>query len=273
MITDLRTFELPGADLDLSRMPGHWLLARMGKRVLRPGGLELTRKMLAALAVNKDDHVVEFAPGLGTTTRIVLGQSPASYTCVDRDPAAARAARRVLRPEDTIHQGSASHTGLDPESATVVFGEAMLTMHTAAQKQAIVQEAHRVLREGGRYGIHELALMPDDLPETDKKEVQQALSDAIRVGARPLTVAEWRDLLEDAGFDVTFSATAPMHLLESRRLIADEGVLGAMRITANILRTPPALRRVLTMRSVFKRYASQMCALTVVARKRKEASR
>ncbi|MEZ4790281.1 MAG: hypothetical protein R2811_09715 [Flavobacteriales bacterium] len=30
-------------DLDLHKAQGHLLLARMGKRVLRPGGMELTR--------------------------------------------------------------------------------------------------------------------------------------------------------------------------------------------------------------------------------------
>ena len=37
------------------KMPGHWLLAKMGKRVLRPGGLELTRAMLDRLAVGPHD--------------------------------------------------------------------------------------------------------------------------------------------------------------------------------------------------------------------------
>ncbi|MFP4173650.1 MAG: SAM-dependent methyltransferase, partial [Candidatus Hydrogenedentota bacterium] len=35
----------------MERMPGHWVLAQMGKRVLRPGGMELTRAMLEALAI------------------------------------------------------------------------------------------------------------------------------------------------------------------------------------------------------------------------------
>ena len=30
--------EVPGYGLDYSKIPGHWLLAQMGKRVLRPGG-------------------------------------------------------------------------------------------------------------------------------------------------------------------------------------------------------------------------------------------
>ena len=46
-------------------MPGHWLLAKLGKRVLRPGGLALTRAMLDRLNIQTQDSVIEFAPGLG----------------------------------------------------------------------------------------------------------------------------------------------------------------------------------------------------------------
>ena len=35
-ITDKMT--LPGSEMAASKMPGHWLLARLGKRVLRPAG-------------------------------------------------------------------------------------------------------------------------------------------------------------------------------------------------------------------------------------------
>ncbi len=55
---------LPGADLDANRMPGHWLLARLGKRVLRPGGLELTRRLVESLDIRSSGSVAELAPGL-----------------------------------------------------------------------------------------------------------------------------------------------------------------------------------------------------------------
>ena len=45
-------------------MPGGWLLARMGDRVLRPVGPELTLKMLDALSIGSDDAVLELPPGL-----------------------------------------------------------------------------------------------------------------------------------------------------------------------------------------------------------------
>ncbi|MEO9147676.1 MAG: hypothetical protein ABI237_19170 [Ginsengibacter sp.] len=42
---------------------GHWLLSKMGKRVLRPGGKELTLRMLKELSITQEDRVMEFAPG------------------------------------------------------------------------------------------------------------------------------------------------------------------------------------------------------------------
>lgn len=264
---------LPGAQLDAKRMPGHWLLARLGKRVLRPGGLELTRRMLDGLEIGPGTDVVEFAPGLGTTTRQVLARAPASYVGIERDPAAAHLTERLLRPgRDEVRQGVAAQTGLAPATASVVFGEAMLTMQTEEQKVAIVREAHRLLRVGGRYGIHELALTPDALPEGDKEEIQRALSDSIHVGARPLTVSEWKGLLEANGFEVTACATAPMLLLEVRRVIADEGLLGALRIAWNLLKSAAARRRVFGMRAVFRRYATRLCGVTLVARKKAVAA-
>ena len=77
-------------------MPGHWLLAKMGKRVLRPGGLELTKRLLSDLAVTENDDVVEFAPGLGITARMTLARKPKSYIAVEREPAAAASVATYL---------------------------------------------------------------------------------------------------------------------------------------------------------------------------------
>ena len=267
---DSQNETLPGAQLDLSKMPGHWLLARMGKRVLRPGGLEMTRRMLDALHITSEDRVVELAPGLGATARITFAQQPASYTAVERDPYAARIVQRLLSgPEQQCVLGNANDTGLPDVSADVVYGEAMLTMQVASQKAAIVAEASRVLRKGGRYAIHERCLAPDDIHDALKADILKDVSDAIHVGARPLTVSEWCEILESAGLvvDPQSCTTAPMHLLEPRRVLADEGIVGTLRIVWNVLRTPAARQRILRMRRVFRRYANHLCAITLVARK------
>ena len=255
--------------LNTTKMPGHWLLARLGKRVLRPGGRELTHQMLNGLCIKPSDDVVEFAPGLGFTAQLTLNQKPASYTAVERDEAAADVVRRYLIGNNqTCLIGRAEETGLSDATATVVYGEAMLTMQTPGKKQQIVQEAFRLMKPTGRYGIHELCLVPEDLDEETKQEIQRALTGAIHVGARPLTVSEWRTLLETEGFIVHTQATAPMHLLETKRLIQDEGFWGAIRFVGNVLRDSEARQRVKTMRKVFQTYEENLAAIMLVGIKR-----
>src|ERR1700730_13587796 len=155
---------MPGEALKAEKMPGHWLLARLGKRVLRPGGRQLTLRMIEALNVRPSDEVIEFAPGLGDTARLTLKRNPASYTAVERDKDAAALVQKFLQgPEQRCRVGLAEHTGLPDTSATVVYGEAMLSMQTPQHKIGIVREACRLLKPGGRYGIQELCLVPNDL--------------------------------------------------------------------------------------------------------------
>ena len=107
-------------------------------------------------------------------------------------------------------RGEAARTGLPDASVDAVFGEAMLTMQTDAHKADIVAEAFRVLRPAGRYAIHELALRPDGVDDSVKTEIRTALARSIKVNARPLTAAEWTNLLTAAGFDLQTVSFAPM---------------------------------------------------------------
>jgi SAM-dependent methyltransferase len=255
----------PGGGLKTEKMPGHWVLARMGKRVLRPGGMELTRRMLAGLRINEADEVVEFAPGLGVTARLTLALRPASYTAVERDEAAARIVKGYIVGERRrVVVGSAAETGLPAASATVVYGEAMLTMQTDETKRQIVREAARLLRPGGRYAIHEMCLR-DSVGGDVRREVERALTGVVHHGVRPLTISEWRRLLEGEGFEVRTTETVPMALLEPARVIRDEGFFRAARFAFNVLRDADARRRVFEMRRVFRQRRRQLGAVAITA--------
>lgn len=251
-------------------VPGHWLLARLGKRVLRPGGIELTRTLLARAGVAGAD-VLELAPGLGRTAIEILTRGPRSYVGAEADPDAAKIVRGVLAElgaeRGSVVVADAADTGLPDASSDVVIGEAMLTMQGDAAKHAIVAEAARVLRPNGRYAIHELALTPDTVAPEVSTDIRQSLARAIKVNARPLTVAEWSRLLAEHGLVVDHIATAPMALLQPRRVIADEGLLGALRFAKNVLVHRDARRRVLTMRRTFRKHRERLAAVAIVAHK------
>lgn len=242
------------------------LLARLGKRVLRPGGIELTRAMLDHVPL-RDADVVELAPGLGRTATEIINRGPGTYTGIDQDPGAVAAVNTIVRGHGEAHVGTAADTGLDDSCADVVVGEAMLTMQSEERKRSIVGEASRMLRPGGRYAIHELALMPETLDDGVKTDIRQSLARSIRVNARPLTLGEWREVLMDAGLEVEWTHTARMALLEPRRLLADEGLLRTLRFVFRVLTRPDARRRIVGMRRTFRRHRDHLIAVSLVARK------
>lgn len=265
-----RELPLPQSDRDPAHLQGHWLLARIGKHVLRPGGKKLTERMLANADIAGKD-VVEFAPGLGLTTRAILERDPKSYRGVDRDPQVVDIISKLTSEKATIPascvQRDAADTGLESNSADVVIGEAMLTMQTERGKQAIIGEAFRLLRAGGTYSIHELGLQPDNLDESVKDEVRKALARSIKVNARPLTEQEWRELLEAEGFEVLWRGKEPMALLDMKRNIADEGIGGVLRILRNVLGNKDIRARVLNMKHTFDKYSNELTGIAFVVRK------
>ncbi|MBP8824307.1 MAG: methyltransferase domain-containing protein [Flavobacteriales bacterium] len=257
------------ANQHLNAEQGHWLLARMGKKVLRPGGKELTMLLMGKLAISPTDELVEFAPGLGFTAGIALQKNPKSYTGVELNEEAAGILRKQIKGKGReIVIGNACCCPLKNATADKVYGEAMLTMQADHRKAEIIREAHRILRPGGLYGIHEIALTPDSMPEAGKKQIQHDLATTIKVNARPLTQAEWTTMLEAEGFTVESVMTNPMHLLETARIIDDEGFFRTLKITWNILTHPKARKRILEMRKVFRRHEASMSAIAIVARKK-----
>jgi SAM-dependent methyltransferase len=255
-----------GGHLPVDKIPAHWLMARLGKRVLRPGGVETTRWLLDAARITAHDDVIELAPGVGATARELLARRPASYVGIERDAAAARLIRDSLGV--SVANADASRSGLASGSASVVVGEALLSMQGDARKRAILREVHRLLRPGGRYVVHELGVTPDETGAEALSRIERDLSRSIRVNVRVGTPSRWRGWLEDEGFEVEARHVAPMRLLEPDRMIADEGVAGTARMLFNMLSTPGATRRLWDVGSTFRRHAAHLCAVALVARRR-----
>ncbi|MBK6732242.1 MAG: class I SAM-dependent methyltransferase [Bacteroidetes bacterium] len=253
----------------LNMEQGHWILAKMGKKVLRPGGKKLTTKLIENLKFTSEDDIVEFAPGLGFTASIALKSNPKTYTGIELNEEAAGILRKTINGNGKkIIIGNAAESTLQDNSSNKVYGEAMLTMQADHRKSEIIKEAYRILRKGGLYGIHELGLEPINIPEAEKAQIQRELSEVIKVNARPLTLHEWSDLLEKEGFVVINTETNAMSLLEIKRMIDDEGFFRTLKIGFNILTHAKARKKILAMRKVFRKYQHNLNAISIVAEKR-----
>jgi hypothetical protein len=146
----------------------------------------------------------------------------------------------------------------------VVYSEALLSMQQPQQKSRIIAEASRLLRTGGRYGIQELCLLPDDISASLRQQIQADMSKEIHVGVQPLCPHEWVRLFQENELRVTWIGTAPMHLLEPARLLRDEGIAGTSRIAFRAATNPALGKRILAMRRLFHKYGEHLGAISLV---------
>ena len=225
----------------------------------------MTEQLLGALAIRPNDAVVEVAPGLGATTQLILDAQPDSYVGVDRDPASADLVASLMSgPNRRVVNASASDTGLPDDSADVVFGEAYLTMQPDSMKHRIIGELARVTRPGGRFALHEVAYRPD-ADAAARERVAGQLQSTIKVNVSPMPESGWEELLTEHGFTVTKRVSAPLHLLEPRRLIADEGLANAFAFVRNVVRDKDARARVRSMRRAMSGNGRYLQAYGLVA--------
>jgi ubiquinone/menaquinone biosynthesis C-methylase UbiE len=247
---------------------GFWVLSKLGKKVLRPGGKELTKKIIDELFIQPNYKLVEFAPGKGLTTAMLLQEKPKEYFGIDIEAETiVKLQKKFSLPNSHFIQSSASETKLESQFSDVVIGEAMLTMNADHRKAEIIAEAFRLLKPGGLYAIHELGLVPENIDENSKKEILIHLSKAGKVNARPLTQIEWEEVLKKQGFLVKKVIVAPMLLLQFKRLISDEGWFGLMKIFTNLLLQPTLRNHVLMMKKAFEKYATNLVSIAIIAEK------
>lgn len=259
----------PGAGMAIEKMPLHWLLARLGKTVMRPGGGAVSDVMLTNLQIGQTDDVVDLAPGLGTTVQRVQALNPASFRGLDRtEGEAERSRRQVTAVPYTCVVAEPENTGLPAGSASVVYGEACLSLEGDATKERILAEAARILRPGGRLGLHELLLNPDDIATEKKKQINTDLSRAVRVNARALTRSEWTAMLSGHGFTVTLVHPAPMLLLSPAQMVRDEGLGGTFRLSGRIVRSRVATQRVTHLWRMMHRERRHLGSVAIVATRR-----
>ena len=97
-----------------------------------------------------------------------------------------------------------------------------------------------------------------------RQEVERALTGVVHHGVRPLTVAEWRLLLESEGFNVEAVETESMRLLEPGRFCKMKDY-GCARFALNVLRDGEARRRVFEIRRTFRHHRNLIGAVALLA--------
>ncbi|MDH3227070.1 MAG: hypothetical protein OEM67_08290, partial [Thermoleophilia bacterium] len=250
------------------------------------GGPAMTGVLLDGLHLSRDDDVIEFWPGRGGTARKVLPLLPRSYRGITPDQGSADRLNRSLRTHPNLRvlltraqtegaytgfqPGRAESTGLPDDSASVILGENLLTPLGPFRVRAVVREAVRLLPPGGRFGVHELCLVPnpswnESLDAARADEIRADLDERAGEGLFPRTESQWRAAIEEAGLVVTATRSGPVEPPTLRQLARGLGLRGFMGSLGRMARNAGAARHLRGLSYCLARHRADLGAIVVIA--------
>lgn len=199
--------------------------------ILHPGGLAMTRHLAELCGIGDGTRVLDVASGTGETACFLDECFGAAVVGVDRSaPMIGRSARKARERHARrvrLVRGDAHRLPFRGEALEVVISECTLSL---LDQSAALEEMVRVVRSGGRVGVHEICLR-EEAPERVRRRLREL------EGERPESLEGWERLFEAAGLAdvhaVDRSELLPRWMRESRRSL---GLGGSLRVAGRVLR-------------------------------------
>jgi SAM-dependent methyltransferase len=194
-------------------------LATLGKTELKPGGSYATGALLRMLGLKGGEQALVMGPRSASTALFVSMATSATTEALvadesdditDSDPA--------LRRRSTARVGKAEQLPFAEARFEAVLIEGILAGLPAPGRTAVLKEVRRVLKPGGRLGVHELCWRQ---PPTPRREA--ALQEVWGAEVRPHVVGGWWEVLEGAGFSIAETEVAGVSYFTRKGLESDEG--------------------------------------------------
>jgi hypothetical protein len=131
------------AAVDLSKAPGHEVLAAAGKTMLRPGGKAATEQLLAWGNMQPGQTVLELASSFGYTAIALAQRFGVRVVGIEKNPdsvarARANIAAAGLEEQVSVVEGSIFHLDEIEQQFDFVIAEAIITMQSSPAKRKII---------------------------------------------------------------------------------------------------------------------------------------
>lgn len=256
---------MPQSNMENHNHPWDYLY-KLGKQSFTPGGKELTEKMVELININTKDKIVEYAPGLGNMSRILLQYKPLEYTAIDNNKMIANYWSKQKKVyAKAFRQAPFWETGKNKESISKSLGENFLITLTQAQQQQLLEEAAHITKVGGLLGLHEIVLADSEealrLQDSIQKELSMKLQHPVKIRSK----AEWLELLKKYQFDLHAEAQGALQTTKTRALLNEENWFRNVTICCNWLIDKTNRSRLQDLIHTLKKYEPHLKAQVLVA--------
>lgn len=235
----------------------HQVLQQVGKSVLRPGGSEGTKILHEWAHFQPADTALELSSGLGTGGMALARRYGCRVALTDKDESRLRLIRQDL--DRGLHKDVSSLLDTrkldmlrieealpNDEHFEAVVVEASLSHMSDKMKGDIMKALHS---HTNQLLLHEICL-GDDCSREEADVINQSVGAALRIGFLPISVQDWKQMLETSDYEVTHEAHGPLKLLNPKNLWQDEGPAGIARIAWNLASKPALRERVISTKKV-----------------------
>jgi predicted RND superfamily exporter protein/SAM-dependent methyltransferase len=262
-------------DAEIARMATADFLALAGKTVIRHGGVSGTRRLLVELDIQPNQRILEVGAGVGTTAFDLAASEPTlrvtgvdlSAFMIERSRARAKELGLSDRVEFMQSQ-DANKLPFDDNTFDLVLVESVAMYNDAGQ---LFREILRVLRPGGRVGLHDWCWI--DKPSADL----EVMTCVVACGCNPgdvkfFTQSDWEDSLARQGFQIRFAEVYPFTFFSLSGMLDDEGTWGLLKMFGRVLRRRATARRMFSMMGFLARHEGKFGYTVTIAEKPQAAA-
>jgi ubiquinone/menaquinone biosynthesis C-methylase UbiE len=169
-------------------------LAKFGVGGAHPGGILLTKDILANEKILNSSSILDAGCGTGQTAAYLYQQYKANVTGLEINPIMIEKAKhrfQSLQVPVQLIQGSVEEVPLANDSFDFVLSESVLAF---VKKPKALSEFYRVLKRGGRLIANEMTIN-ERLSSQEEKEIMEFYNlDSL------LVEEDWKNLLMEVGF-------------------------------------------------------------------------
>jgi ubiquinone/menaquinone biosynthesis C-methylase UbiE len=223
----------------------------VGRKILHPGGLKATNKLIELLKINKNHKVLDLACGKGLTSIYLAKKYGCQVVGIDIREKSIGEANYLSKKKGVSHLVSfkvadASKLPFSNNEFDIIVSQAILGL--VENKTKVIEEIVRVLKCGGYFGGIEVSWKKQ--PPVDFLNAAKKTICGICVGNIE-TYAGWEDLLSKNRLKkmVINKFTMGRSLSE---MIRDEGIINGLKIIVTLMTHPKIKKRMMNLFDFFK---------------------